>query len=207
MKTVSGGEAANVITHATGVLAGLAGGSVLIVRAANLGDAWSIVGTAIFVAAVIFLYSASTLYHAVQAERIKRRFKILDHCAIYVLIAGTYSPFMLGALRGGWGWSLFGVIWAAALAGVFFKLFFTGRFRRLSTGLYIGMGWLVLLAAVPLVQALEPNTLAWLLAGGVVYTGGTLFYHSERDQFTHAIWHVFVLGGTACHGVAVALQL
>lgn len=197
-------EAANVITHGLGLLAGLAGGSVLITRAALRGDPWSIVGSAVFVASLVLMYSASTLFHAASGEHARRRLQVIDHCAIYVLIAGTYTPFMLGPLRGGWGWSLFGVIWGLTLIGVLFKLSFTGRFRRISTGIYIGMGWLVLVAVVPLVRSLEPVTLGWLLAGGVVYTAGTVFYHSDRSQFNHAVWHVFVLGGTACHGVAVA---
>lgn len=197
-------EAANVITHGLGVLAGLAGGSVLITRAALRGDAWSIVGSAVFVASLVLMYSASTLFHAVSGERARRRLQVIDHCAIYVLIAGTYTPFMLGPLRGGWGWSLFGVIWGLTLIGVIFKLSFTGRFRRISTGIYIGMGWLVLVAVVPLVRSLETVTLGWLFAGGFVYTAGTVFYHSDRHRFNHAVWHVFVLGGTACHGVAVA---
>src|SRR5688572_1711703 len=129
MRIPDPGEAANTVTHGIGVLAGVAGGSVLLVLAARTGDAWSIVGTAIFVASLLLLYLASTFFHAVQTEPLKRRLQVLDHCAIYILIAGTYTPFMLGALRGGWGWSLFGVVWGIAVAGVVFKLFFTGRFR------------------------------------------------------------------------------
>jgi hemolysin III len=189
------------------VVAGIAGGSIIIVRAARTGDVWNIVGTAIFTASLLLLYVASTLFHAVRTEQLKRRLQILDHCAIYIFIAGTYTPFMLGALRGGWGWSLFGVVWGIAVAGVIFKLFFTGRFRGLSTALYIGMGWLVLLAVVPLSRALDAPSLFWLVAGGLAYTGGTVFYHSNRIQHAHAVWHVFVLAGSVCHTIAVALQL
>ena len=199
-------EAANAVTHGVGVLASLAGGSFLIVWAALHGSARSIVGAAVFVAAMLLLYSASTTYHSVS-ERLKPRFKVLDHCAIYLLIAGTYTPFMIGSLRGAWGWSLFGVIWGVALAGVIFKLFFTGRFALFSTGLYVAMGWLVLLAAGPLMRVLHPAAIWWLLAGGISYTSGTVFYHSRRIPFAHAVWHVFVLAGTTCHAIAVGLQL
>ncbi|HEX6307740.1 MAG TPA: hemolysin III family protein [Longimicrobiales bacterium] len=200
-------EVANAVSHGIGVVASIAGGSALIVLAALSGSAWNVVGSAVFVATLVLLYTASTLYHTVGTERIKARLQVLDHCAIYLLIAGTYTPFVIGSLRGGWGWSLFGVIWTIALGGVFFKLFFTGRYPRLSTGLYIAMGWIGVLAAGPLVRALEPAVLAWLLAGGIAYTAGTAFYHAERIPFAHAVWHVFVLGGSLCHGIAVALQL
>jgi hemolysin III len=199
-------EVANALTHGAGTLASLAGGSVLLVAAALRGDAWQIVGVAVFVASLLLLYATSTLYHATRAERLKQRLHVLDHCAIYVLIAGTYTPFLLGTLRGGWGWSLFGVIWGLTLGGVFFKLFFTGRFRALSTGIYVAMGWLVLLAAGPLVRTLDPGALAWLLAGGIAYTGGTLFYHA-RVRFAHALWHLFVIAGSTCHALAVWTQL
>ena len=200
-------EVANVVTHGVGVLASLAGGSVLIVLAALRGTTWNVVGVSVFVATLVALYLASTFYHACQSENVRRRLKILDHCAIYLLIAGTYTPFMIGALRGGWGWSLLGVIWTLAVGGVGFKLFFTGRFPLLSTGIYIAMGWLIVIAAAPLVRTLEPATLTWLLAGGLSYTGGTFFYHSRRVPFAHAIWHLFVLGGSVCHCVAVGLQI
>jgi hemolysin III len=200
-------DVANVATHGFGVLASLAGGSLLIVLAALSGSAWSIVGVSIFTASLVTLYSASTLYHASRNETTRRRLKVFDHCAIYLLIAGTYTPFLITSLRGGWGWSLFGVIWGLAVAGVVFKLYFTGRFPRLSTAIYIAMGWLVVIAAGPLARALGPGTLGWLLAGGITYTAGTLFYHSKRVPYAHAIWHLFVLSGSICHGVAVGLQI
>jgi hemolysin III len=200
-------DVANVATHGFGVLASLAGGSLLIVLAALRGSAWSIVGVSIFAASLFLLYSASTLYHAARNETTRYRLKVLDHCAIYVLIAGTYTPFLITSLRGGWGWSLFGVIWGLALAGVVFKLYFTGRYPRLSTAIYVAMGWLVLIATGPLVRAVGAGTLGWLLAGGIAYTAGTLFYHSKRLPYAQAIWHVFVVSGSICHGVAVALQI
>jgi len=207
MRIQSGSEEiVNALTHGVGILASVAGGSVLIVLAALAGSAWDIVGVAVFTASLVLLYTASTMYHAARSEELKRRLKIFDHCAIYLLIAGTYTPFMIGTLRGGWGWSLFGVIWGLALAGVFFKLLYTGRFPRLSTGIYIAMGWLVILAAGPLVRTLEPAALWWLLAGGISYTGGTLFYHA-RMPYAHGVWHLFVLGGSICHALAVGVQV
>ena len=196
-------ELVNITTHAAGIIAGALGGAFLIVLASMRGDARLIVGAAIFTAAVILLYSASTLYHAARSSVIKQRLKILDHAAIYLLIAGTYTPFTLAGLRGAWGWSLFGVIWGLACVGMIFKLFFTGRYRVLSTAIYIAMGWLVLIAVVPLVRALPATTLGWLVGGGVTYTLGTLFYHSPRP-YAHGVWHLFVLAGTVCHGIAIA---
>jgi hemolysin III len=196
-------ELANTLTHGVGILASVAGVVVLLVLSALGGDPWRIVSTAIFGATLITLYTASTLYHAVRSERARRRLKVFDHCAIYLLIAGTYTPFLLVGLRGGWGWSLFGVIWGLAVAGVVFKLFFTGRFKLLSTAIYLGMGWLIVLAIGPMLRQLAPSTLGWLLAGGLAYTAGTFFYLSRRISYAHAIWHLFVIAGSACHGVAV----
>jgi hemolysin III len=200
-------EVANALTHGLGVVASIAACAILVTLGALRGSAWHVVSSAIFGATLILLYTASTLYHCVRAERAKARLRVFDHCAIYLLIAGSYTPFTLVALRGGWGWSLFGVVWGLALAGVVFKLFFTGRFVRLSTAIYLGMGWLVLVAVVPMVQRLSAPTLAWLVAGGVAYTVGTVFYLSRRLPFAHAVWHVFVLGGSVCHAIAVATQL
>ncbi|MBB4635675.1 PAQR family membrane homeostasis protein TrhA [Longimicrobium terrae] len=199
-------ELANAITHGVGALAGAVGALVLVVGAALHGDIWQVVSSAVFGASLVLLYTASTLYHAARDPRTKARLQILDHCAIYLLIAGSYTPFTLIALRGGWGWSLFGVAWALAVAGVIFKLFFTGRFPRLSTGIYIGMGWMAVVAAVPMLQSLSAATLGWLVAGGVTYTAGTVFYHNRRP-YAHAIWHLFVLAGSTCHFIAVATQV
>lgn len=197
-------EIANALTHGVGAVLSLIGGAVLIVLAAKRGDAWLVVSSAVYAITLVLLYTASTLYHAVRSPRLRAQFKVLDHCAIYLLIAGTYTPFMLGTVRGGWGWSLFGVIWGLAAAGVVFKLFFTGRFPILSTIIYIAMGWLAVIAVGPMLQHFTPTTLAWLVAGGLTYTAGTMFYHRPRMRFAHAVWHVFVLGGSICHGVAVA---
>ena len=197
----------NTWTHAAGVVAALVGGTVLITVASLRRDPWQIVATSLFTASLVLLYSASTAYHAARSPTVRLRLRVLDHCAIYVLIAGSYTPFLLGALRGPWGWTLFGVIWGLAVAGIIFKLFFTGRLRRLSTLIYLGMGWLVLVAIVPLLQSLSPVTLAWLVVGGLAYTLGTPFYHRERMPYAHAVWHLFVLVGSAAHGIAVFTQL
>jgi hemolysin III len=200
-------ELANVLTHGVGVVASVSGAAVLIVLAALSGDAWVIVGVSVFATSLIALYTASTLYHAVRSSVLKARLKVLDHAAIFLLIAGTYTPFMIGALRGGWGWSLFGVIWGLAVAGIGLKLVFTGRFQVLSTAMYVAMGWLVLVGMGPLVRALDPATLVWLVAGGVAYTAGTPFYHSRRIPYAHAVWHLFVLAGSVCHAIAVGTIL
>ena len=153
--------------------------------------------------ALLLLYLASTLYHAIQHPVAKGRLKVFDHCAIYLLIAGTYTPLTLVGLRGSVGWWLFGAIWALALAGVVFKLFYTGRFKKLSTAIYIAMGWLVVVAIKPMWQSFDGWTLGWLFAGGLAYTLGTYFYHRESVRYSHAIWHLFVLAGSVCHYIAV----
>lgn len=196
-------ELANALTHGLGATAALAGGAVLIALAAVHGDAWQLAGAIVFGISLLLLYVASTLYHAVRHPVAKARLKVFDHCAIYVLIAGTYTPFTLVGLRGAWGWGLFAGIWTLALAGIVFKLFFTGRFKRLSTALYIAMGWLVVIAIKPLLANLDASTLGWLLAGGLSYTLGTVFYHRPSMRYSHAIWHLFVIGGSVCHYIAV----
>lgn len=200
-------EAANVLTHGLGAAASLVAGVALVAMAAAGGDPWRIAGASVFSAALVLLYSASAVYHATPGGPAKNRLEILDHCAIFVLIAGTYTPFTLVTLQGAWGWGLFGAIWALAAAGVTLKLIFATRFKLLSTLLYIAMGWLVVVAAGPMAQALSPGTLLLLVAGGVTYTAGTLFYHNRRLPYAHAIWHLFVLGGSVLHFLAVASQI
>ena len=200
-------ELANALTHGVGAAAALAGGAVLITLAALRGDGWILAASIVFGVAMLLLYTASTLYHAVSHPVAKGRLKVFDHCAIYLLIAGTYTPFTLVGLRGPTGWWLFGAIWSLALAGVVFKLFYTGRFRRLSTFIYIAMGWLVVVAAKPMFHALDAATLAWLLAGGIAYTAGTAFYLRPHARWSHAIWHLFVILGSLCHYVAVVRHL
>ena len=196
------GERFNSFSHLAGLLLALAGSAVLIARAALAGDIWQIVSFSIFAATMVLLYGASTLYHSVRGAA-KAVLVKCDHCAIYLLIAGTYTPFTLVTLRGPWGWTLFGVVWALALLGIVKELWL-GRERVPSVPLYVAMGWLGLVAAVPLVQSLSPAALAWLVAGGVAYTAGIVFYANDtRWRHAHGIWHLFVLAGTACHYVTV----
>lgn len=200
-------ELASALTHGLGATAALAGGAVLITLAARHGDGWQLGASIVFGVALLMLYLASTLYHSIHHPVIKGRLKVFDHCAIYVLIAGTYTPFTLIGLRGSVGWWLFGTIWALALAGVVFKLFYTGRFKKLSTLIYVAMGWLIMVAAKPLFEALDTWTLGWLIAGGAFYTLGTVFYHRPSMPYSHAIWHLFVLAGSVSHYVAVFAQI
>ncbi len=188
-------------------MASVIAGSVLIALAAMAGSPAHVVGAVVFVSALVLLYTASTLYHAIPHPVPKARLKVLDHCAIYVLIAGTYTPFLLGGLRGPWGWSLFALIWTLAAAGIVFKLFTTGRFTRVSTAIYVAMGWLIVAAAGPMRASLPSETIGWLVAGGVAYTGGTVFYLSRRLPFAHAVWHLFVLAGSAFHLVAAFIEV
>ncbi len=198
-------EIANSVTHGIGFLLSLAALSVMVVFAALKGTAWHVVSCTIYGATLVLLFAASTLYHSLPWPRVKRILKIIDHSAIYLLIAGTYTPFLLVSLRGPWGWTLFGVIWSLAFAGIVFKVFFAGRFKLVSTLIYIGMGWIVVIAIRPLCASLPLGGLMWLLAGGVSYTGGTLFYLQHRIPYNHAIWHVFVLTGSLCHFLSVML--
>ncbi|MGO1071804.1 PAQR family membrane homeostasis protein TrhA [Lysobacter sp. CA199] len=200
-------EIANALTHGLGATAALAGGAVMITLAALHGDAWQLGSAIVFGISLLLLYLASTLYHAIQHPVVKGRLKVFDHCAIYLLIAGTYTPFTLIGLRGPWGWGLFAAIWGLAFAGIVFKLFYTGRFKLLSTLIYIAMGWLVLVAIKPLLNALDAWTLGWLLAGGICYTFGTVFYHRPSLKYSHAIWHLFVVAGSVCHYIAVLSQV
>ncbi|WP_452299552.1 PAQR family membrane homeostasis protein TrhA [Luteimonas yanweni] len=200
-------ELASALTHGLGATAALAGGAVLITLAALYGNGWQLGAAIVFGVSLLLLYIASTLYHSFQNPVLKGRLKVFDHCAIYVLIAGTYTPFTLIGLRGPWGWGLFAAIWTLALAGVVFKLFYTGRFKRLSTLVYVAMGWLVLVAIKPVLAALDAWTFGWLVAGGVFYTLGTVFYHRESLPFSHAIWHLFCIAGSVCHYVAVMAQV
>lgn len=200
-------ETASALTHGIGAVASVLGGAALITFAALGGDVWQLLSAIVFSTTLFLLYTSSTLYHAMRRQVVRARLRIADHCAIYLLIAGTYTPFALVTLRGAWGWSLFGVVWALAVGGVVFKLFCTGRLKRLSTAIYLGMGWLVVVAVQPFLEALSTGTLLWLVAGGLAYTLGTAFYHSRRIPFAHAVWHLFVMAGSACHFVAVASQV
>ncbi len=198
-----GEEIANSISHGVGFLGAAAVTPVLIVTALPLGTG-AVVGASIFGVTMMVLYLASTLYHAFPRSRTKRVFQVFDHGAIFLLIAGTYTPFTLTVLPGAWGWTLFGIVWALALFGVVIKSVGGAGTSRLSVALYLGMGWLAVMAAKPLWNELSGWGIFWLLAGGLMYTGGVLFFvYDHRVRYHHFIWHLFVLAGTACHVVAV----
>jgi len=199
-----GEEIANSVTHGVGLLASLVAAPVLIVVSAR-GDAWQVVGSTVFAVTLVAMYTASTLYHSLPPSRAKRVFRILDHGAIYLLIAGTYTPFTLGVLRGAWGWSLFGLVWGLAITGVVLKSVRGFRHPRVSTAVYLLMGWLVVVAIKPMTASLPLAGQLWLLAGGLAYTGGIVFYILDHKRYVHAVWHLFVLGGSSCHFVAVLL--
>ncbi len=196
-------ELANRLTHGFGAVLSLAGLVLMVVYSALHGDAWVVTSTAVYGVSLVALYTASTLYHTVTSDRWRRLCQKLDHAAIYLLIAGTYTPFTLGPLRGSWGWTLFGIVWGCAVVGVVLKFFFAGKADVLSTVAYLVMGWLVVIALKPLVAALPAGALWLLVAGGLCYTLGTVFYLWEKLRFNHAIWHVWVLAGSACHWAAV----
>jgi hemolysin III len=192
------------LTHAAGAVLAVVGASYLVWKAVAAGDPWRVASMVIYGLTMVGLYTASSLYHGVTSLRLKDRLRVVDHSAIYVFIAGSYTPFMLVPLRGPWGWFMFGLAWALAVAGVIYKLTLLDRFPRLSTLLYLGMGWLALIAIVPLVHRLPLSTLAWVVAGGLIYSGGTLVYHMNDVRYAHVAWHLFVLGGSVCHFVAIA---
>jgi hemolysin III len=197
-----GEEIANSVSHGVGFVLALVAAPVLVMSATRHGAA-AIVGASVFAASLALLYLASTLYHALPDSRAKRVFRVLDHVAIFLLIAGTYTPFTLGVLRGPWGWSLFGVIWGLAVLGIVLKSTLGPRHAKLSTLVYLAMGWLIVIAARPLVLHMPGTGLTWLLAGGLAYTGGVVFYAARRVPYAHFLWHLAVLGGTVCHFVAV----
>lgn len=197
-------EFANSLSHGIGLIAAIVGAPFLITHAMRHGDTQFIVGASVFAVVTILLYLASTLYHMLPIGKIKRVFNIIDHSIIFLLIAGTYTPFTLGVLRGAWGWTLFGIVWGLALVGVTLKAFNKASHPILSTGLYLLMGWIVVIAIHPLVTRMPTAGLLWLVAGGLFYTAGVAFYATDsRLQYGHLIWHLFVLAGTACHYFAV----
>jgi hemolysin III len=198
-----GEEIANSVSHGFGLLAALAAFPVLVVAAVQRGSAANVIGASVFAASVALLYFSSTLFHAVSAPRAKRVLQILDHSAIYLLIAGTYTPFTLGVLRGPWGWTLFGLVWGIAIVGTALKAVGGVRYNGLSTLIYVAMGWLIVIAADPAWHLVPKWGLAWLLAGGIAYTAGAVFFLAERIRYFHFVWHLCVLAGTACHFIAV----
>jgi hemolysin III len=197
-------EIANSISHGIGLVAALVGTPFLIMQAIRHGDTGFIVGTSVFSATMIFLYLASTLYHALPMGKAKGVFRVIEHSAIFLLIAGTYTPFTIGVLRGAWGWTLLGVIWGLAIVGVALKVFDKAYHPILSTGLYLLMGWIVVIAVDPLLARVPTAGFLWLLAGGLSYTAGVAFFATDsRLKYGHLIWHLFVIAGTSCHYFAV----
>jgi hemolysin III len=198
-----GEEIANSVSHGVGLLAALAAFPFLVASVLQRGDTLAIVSAAVFATSMVLLYFTSMLFHAFPAGRTKRVFQVLDHAAIYLLIAGTYTPFALGVLYGPWGWTLFGLEWGLAAAGIALKSFGGIRYNTLSTWVYLVMGWLIVIAAVPAWTLLPRVGLTWLFAGGIAYTAGALFFLAERIRYFHFVFHLFVILGTTCHFIAV----
>ncbi|PYK97609.1 MAG: hemolysin D [Verrucomicrobia bacterium] len=199
-----GEELANAISHGIGLMAALIGTPVLLLAARNAGSAGFFVGTIIFAVTMLMLYLGSTLYHAWPQTRAKCVLQVLDHSAIFLLIAGTYAPFMLGPLSGVWGWTILGLIGALAIFGIIMKATRgTSRHPKLGLSLYLGMGWLPLIVIGPLALTIPAPALFWLVAGGVAYTTGVLFFVNNRLRYAHSVWHLFVLAGTSCHFLAL----
>jgi len=199
-----GEEIANSISHGAGLIGALVGTPILVMHAARHGDAGFIVGTSIFSASMILLYLASTLYHAWPIGKVKSCFRIIEHSAIFILIAGTYTPLTLGILRGVLGWTLFGVVWGFAMVGITLKAIFKTSHPIISTAFYLVMGWLALIAVHPLFTKMTTSGLVYLVVGGLFYTGGVAFFATDsRLRYGHLIWHLFVIAGTACHYVVI----
>jgi len=196
-------ELANGITHGVGLALSVVGLIALLTLSIIRGTAWHIAGCTTFGVTLVLLYAASTSYHSFRTPRLKRVLKILDHAAIYLLIAGTYTPFTLVNLRGFWGWILFALVWSLSVFGIAWKLFHAERFQIVSTSIYIAMGWLVVIAIKPMFASIPISGILWLLAGGLFYTFGVLFFALKRLPYSHAIWHVFVMAGSICHYFAV----
>lgn len=200
-------DIASAATHGAGLLMAVAAVPVLIVLGALRGTPLHVASFTIYGASLVLVYATSTLYHATRRPRLKHLFRILDHAAIYLLIAGTYTPVTLISLEGPWGWTLLSLVWVLAVGGCIFKLFFVGQFQRLSTTLYLVMGWLAVVAIGPVVEAVPAAGLGWLVAGGLSYTVGVAFFVWERMPYNHAVWHLFVIAGSACHYVAMLLYV
>lgn len=202
-KYPKGEERINVITHAIGFMMSISALTLLVVFASLKGTVWHIVSFAVYGASLVILYFASTVFHLSEDQQVRNHLNIFDHAAIFLLIAGTYTPFALVTLHGPWGWTIFGIVWGLAIAGIILKLFYTGRYNTLSTLMYIAMGWLIVIAIKPLVAVLPFAGLMWLLAGGLSYSIGAVFFLIDKLPYNHAIFHVFVVVGSACHFVAV----
>jgi hemolysin III len=196
-------ELAHSVSHGIGLLLSVAGLATLIVYSSLYGDVWHIVSSGIYGASLIALYTSSTLYHAVTVPDLKKLLQKIDHAAIFILIAGTYTPFTLVNLRGGWGWTLFGMVWSIAIAGMIMEMIVKKRYKRVSLSLYLGLGWLVMIAIKPMIANVEMGGLILLFVGGLFYSLGVIFYVWKTLVYHHAIWHLFVLAGSACHFFAI----
>jgi hemolysin III len=194
-----GEEIANSIVHGIGAGLSITALALLVVFSARTGDAWRIVSSSIYGSTLVFLYMSSTMYHGLAHPGAKRLFKIFDHASIFLLIAGTYTPIALVTLRGPWGWTIFGLIWAMAIGGILAKIFFIGKFKGLSVAIYIAMGWLIVIAINPLLKVAPPGLMTWMLIGGLCYTFGVIFYALKKPLYFHFVWHLFVLAGSICH--------
>lgn len=199
----TGEEIAHTITHGIGVLLSIAGLSVLVAFSTLNGNAWHIVSSSIYGASLVVLYSASSLYHGIPNRRAKSVLKQMDHAAIYFLIAGTYTPFLLVSLRGAWGWSLLGIIWSIAIFGAIVEFLNVPHLKKLSLGLYLGLGWIVVVAVKPMLVQVETGGLLLLLLGGLSYSFGVIFYLRDKMPYNHAVWHLFVLAGSVFHYFSV----
>jgi hemolysin III len=196
-------EIIHALTHGVGVVLSIAGLSWMLYLSIAAADPWRIAASTIYGVTLISLFLASTVYHSMYASRHRDIYKLLDHCAIYLLIAGSYTPFLLVAMRTDKGWWLFGTVWAIATAGIIKKLWFRHRFPKIALASYLAMGWLIVVAAPQLSDAIGPNGMKWLIGGGLFYSVGAIFYAMKRIPFNHAVWHVFVLGGGICHFLGI----
>jgi len=193
-------EIINVITHGIGIILSILGTIFLILKSLEIGNSWHIVSFAVFGASMILMYSSSTIYHATRNVKLKLKINKLDHSSIYLLIAGTYTPFLFVTLNGAWGWTIFGIIWTMAITGIIYKVFFYSmKYRKLSAILYLVMGCVIFVCVKPMIEKFSLNGWIWLIAGGLFYASGILFYIRKNSLYSHNIWHLFVLGGTICH--------
>lgn len=198
-----GEELANSLSHGLGLILAIAAMTTLVLSAMRIGNVRFMVGTGVFGGTMVLLYLASTLYHSLTHEGAKRVFRVFDHSAIFLLIAGTYTPFALGVLRGPWGWTILAIVWSLALVGITMKIVVATHHSSISIGLYLVMGWLAVIAAKPILHLVPTHGIVWILAGGIAYTGGLSFFAAHRLRYSHFIWHLFVIAGTTCHFFAV----
>ncbi|MFI5176690.1 MAG: hemolysin III family protein [Terriglobia bacterium] len=203
LRNLTSEDVASVLTHGIGLMLSVAGLCVLVALSVLYGTRLHVLSCGLYGVTLVSLYAASTLYHSFQSPRVKHVLKIIDHCSIYLLIAGTYTPFTLVLLHGGWGWTLFGLVWGLSVFGIVFKILFVNRFKVTSVSIYLLMGWMAVVAIKPMLALVPTGGVRLLFAGGLIYTAGILFYVWKKIPYNHAIWHLFVLAGSACHYFAV----